>query len=366
MTDETSPALKEMFNAARFRQIAALLAECHSGFDQKKFLKLATTGLEPLSLLQRMRHGTHALHATLPADYPKALAVLRKLAPKIDHGFVGIMLPDFVGVYGHGHFDESLEALHFLTRFSSGEFAIREFLKRDLTRTLAVMKRWSRDENEHVRRLASEGCRPRLPWSFRLEALVADPRPVAPILENLRTDPSLYVRKSVANHLNDISKDHPDWMLQRLKSWDLAHPHTQWIAKRAARTLIKAGHKPALALFSFGAKPAVNLTAFTLTPARLALGEAIEFSFTLTSTSRQPQQLAVDYVVHYVKASGGTAPKVFKLRELTLAPGERQVLTKRQTFRNFTTRRHHSGRHRLEIQVNGRILAHASFTLRVI
>ena len=365
MPDEVSPALKEMFNAARFRQIATLLTDVHRGFDQKQFLQLATTGLEPLSLLQRMRQGTHALHATLPASYPKALGVLRKLAPKIEHGFVGIMLPDFVGVYGHEHVDESLDELHFLTRFSSAEFAIREFLKRDLTRTLAVMERWSRDENEHVRRLASEGCRPRLPWSFRLEALVADPSAVAPILENLRTDPSLYVRKSVANHLNDISKDHPDWMLARLKSWDLAHPHTQWIAKRAARTLIKAGHQPALRLFNFGSKPAVTLTGLKLAPARIKLGQPIEFSFTLTSASRQTQRLAVDYLIHYVKASGGSAPKVFKLRELTLAPGERQRLRKRQTFRNFTTRRHYSGPHRLEIQLNGRKVAQGAFILDV-
>lgn len=365
MSTDPAPALKEMFNAARFRQLAMLLAECHPGFDQKRFLKLATTGLEPLTLIQRMRHGTHALYATLPSDYPKALVVLRRLAPRIEHNFVGIMLPDFVGVYGRDHFDESLDALHFFTRFSSAEFAIREFLRLDLARTLAVMERWSHDENEHVRRLASEGSRPRLPWSFRLEALVADPSPVTPILENLRADPSLYVRKSVANHLNDISKDHPEWMLARLKSWSFTHPHTQWIAKRAARSLIKAGHRQALALFDFKTKPNVSVADFKLSPRRLTLGEAIEFSFRLQSKSRQPQQLAVDYRLHYVKASGGTAPKVFKLCELTLAPGAAQTVGKRQTLRNFTTRRHYSGRHRIEIQVNGRILAHGYFDLRI-
>ncbi len=363
MADEAPPALKEMFNSARFRQLAALLADCHPGFDEKRFIKLATTGLEPLTLLQRMRHGTHALRATLPADYPAALTVLRKLAPRIEHSFVGIMLPDYVGVYGRDHFDESLDALHYLTRLSSGEFAIREFLRLDLHRTLAVMERWSRDENEHVRRLASEGCRPRLPWSFRMETLIADPSPVASILENLRADPSLYVRKSVANHLNDISKDHPDWMLERLKSWDLAHPHTQWIAKRAARTLIKAGHQCALGLFNFTSKPALTLTSFKLAPAKFMLGQTLEFSFCLTSAARLPQQLAIDYRIHYVKAAGGTSPKVFKLREITLAPGERLILRQRQTIRNFTTRKHYPGKHRLEIQVNGYILAHSGFNL---
>jgi len=363
MPDEAQPSLKEWFNVARYRQIADLLTDAHPGFDRKRFMAVATTGLDDLTLIQRVRRTTEACHATLPQDFPRAVAVLKQIASRVQHGFVGIFLPDFVGQHGHGHFDESMNALKFFTPFSSAEFAIREFLKRDLPRTLAVMERWSRDENEHVRRLASEGSRPRLPWSFRLEALVADPSRTAPILDNLRADPSLYVRKSVANHLNDISKDHADWMLTKLKSWDLTHPPTQWIAKRAARTLIKAGHQPALGLFNFGGKPAVTLAGLNATPTRLKLGQSLEFSFILTSTSRRPQPLAVDYIVHYRKASGGTSPKVFKLRELTLAPGERQTLTKRQTIRNFTTRKHHPGRHRIEVQVNGRILAGTHFDL---
>jgi len=363
MPAEPQPALKDWFNVARYSQIADLLADVHPGFDRKRFLAVATAGLNELTLIQRVRRATDACHTTLPADFPKAVAALKRIAPRVQHGFVGIFLPDYVGQHGHAHFEESMEALKFFTVFSSAEFAIREFLKRDLARTLAVMERWSRDENEHVRRLASEGSRPRLPWSFRLDALVADPSPAAPILENLRADPSLYVRKSVANHLNDISKDHPDWMLARLKSWDLAHPHTQWIAKRAARTLIKAGHKPALTLFNFGGKPAVKLLDFKVTPARLKLGQTLALSFNLKSASRKPQQLAVDYLIHYVKAAGGTAPKVFKLREIPLAPGETVPVRKRQTIRNFTTRKHYPGRHRLEIQVNGRILAGAEFIL---
>lgn len=363
MSVEAKPALKDWFDVARYRRIADLLADAHPGFDRKRFLAVATAGLEELTLIQRVRRATDACHATLPADFTQAVAALKRIAPHVQHGFVGIFLPDFVGRHGHGHFEESMAALKFLTPFSSAEFAIREFLKRDLARTLAVMERWSQDENEHVRRLASEGSRPRLPWSFRLDALVTDPSPTAPILENLRADPSLYVRKSVANHLNDISKDHPDWMLARLKSWDLAHPHTQWIARRAARTLIKAGHRPALTLFNFGGKPVVRVADLKVTPARLKLGQTLEFSFCLISTARKTQSLAVDYIIHYVKASGGTSAKVFKLRELTLAAGETQVIRKRQTIRNFTTRKHHAGRHRVELQINGCILAQGQFFL---
>ncbi len=355
--------LKNWFNPARFAAIGDLLAELQPGFDRREFVHRATTGLEPLSILGRMRQGTLALRATLPPPYREALAVLHRLAPRIDHPFVGIMLPDFVGQFGRDHFDESMAALHHLTRFSSGELAIREFLRRDLPRTLAVMEGWSRDENEHVRRLASEGCRPRLPWSFQLPALIADPSPVAPILETLRADPSLYVRKSVANHLNDISKDHPAWMLARLRAWDLTHPPTAWIAKRAARTLLKAGDAGALALFNFTGRARVKLDAFKLTPRRVKLGQRIEFNFTIRSLATRSQRLAIDYLVHYVKARGGTAPKVFKLRELTLEPRTKVALTKSQVIRDFTTRRHHPGRHRVEIQINGEICGGGDFVL---
>jgi 3-methyladenine DNA glycosylase AlkC len=358
-------ALKNWFDAARFSAIAEKFGEVSPAFDRKRFLSLTVTGLEPLALLARMRRGTEALRAALPGDYLATLPILRAVAPQIGHSFVGMMLPDFVGLYGREHPVESLDALKFLTRFSSSEFAVREFLRRDLRGTLRVMEGWAEDENEHVRRLASEGSRPRLPWSFRLEELVADPAPVAPILDRLRTDPSLYVRKSVANHLNDISKDHPEWMLARLRGWDRSDPHTAWIAKRAARTLIKAGHPAALRLFDFGAKPAVIMKEFTLARRRVRLGATLEFACRVESTSQRRQRLVIDYVVHYVKGNGTTAPKVFKLTEVELAPSGSVALRKRQVLRDFTTRKHHAGTHRVEIQVNGAILGGADFTLTI-
>ena len=191
---------------------------------------------------------TDCLHATLPANYHAALDRLRALAPRIDKAFVTLVLPDFVGCSGLDHFDASMAALKFFTPFGSSEFAIREFLRRDLKRTLGVMLQWSLDKDEHVRRLASGGCRPRLPWSFRLAALTADPTPVLPILENLKTDPGLYVRKSVANHLNDMTKTHPESVLELLRGWPLENPPTAWIARHALRTLIKSGHPAALHL----------------------------------------------------------------------------------------------------------------------
>jgi len=367
MASETAPALKDWFDETRFRTIAGQLGSLHPRFDTKRFLRLSLAGLDELSLLQRLRRMSASTRESLPLDYRDSLEVLFGLAPQIDHRFVTVFLPDFVGLYGHGHgdFDASMKALKFFTPFGSSEFAIREFLKRDLRRTLAVMHEWSHDPDEHVRRLASEGCRPRLPWSFRLVELVADPAPALPILENLKADPSLYVRKSVANHLNDIARDHPDKALSVLQSWDRDHPHTAWITKRALRTLIKEGHAGALTLLGACGPSRVQVESFVVSPPLVVLGEAIQLSLRLTSTAPTTRRLLIDYVVHYVKKSGGTSEKVFKWKELDLAPGETVALEKRQVIRDFTTRRHYPGRHRVEVQVNGARLVEGEFGLAV-
>lgn len=362
---EPAPALKEMFNEARYRKMARDLAAVHRGFDQKQFLALTLPGLEPLALLQRLRRATEALRATLPTDYARALDILREYAPIHGEGFTALVLPDFVGCYGLEDFDRSLDALAYFTRFGSSEFAIREFLRRDLKRTLKVMKRWSRDDNEHVRRLASEGCRPRLPWSFKLRELIADPSPAQPILENLRADPSLYVRKSVANHLNDITKDHPAWVLDLLDQWDMANAHTAWIAKRALRTLIKKGDRRALAVIGAGAKAEIQVKNFIVSPRRIRLGEEIIIAGDVVSTASAIQRLVIDYTIHYVKQSGSASAKVFKWKEATVVPGETLSLAKRQTVRDFTTRKHHAGKHVVELMVNGEKVAEAAFQLSV-
>ena len=210
-------ALKEMFDAQRFQRIANDLAAVWSPFDAVRFLELGLHDLAQLTLMQRLRRVTLALRQTLPPDYLAALDILYALAQRTDTGFVSLFMPDFVGQYGQEDFDASMNALAVFTKLGSAEFAVREFLRADLNRTLAVMKLWSLDSDERVRRLASEGSRPRLPWSFRLQPFIGRPELTLPILENLSNDPSLTVRKSVANHLNDISKDHPAWVLEVLQ-----------------------------------------------------------------------------------------------------------------------------------------------------
>lgn len=360
-----APALKEMFDAARFHDIASHLTEIHPDFNSALFLSLALQDLDSLSLMQRLRRMTECLHATLPPDFPAALTILKSLAPRIDRAFITLVLPDFVGLYGQEprHFKTALAALKFFTPFGSSEFAIREFLRRDLPRTLTVMETWSRDPDEHVRRLASEGCRPRLPWSFQLPDLIADPTPVLPILENLKSDPSLYVRKSVANHLNDITKTHPDLVLEILSGWPLENPATAWIARHALRTLIKKGHPRALSIIGATGEAQVQIQHFSTTPRQLTLGGKLTLSLQLQSTGRDTQRLVIDYAVHYVKKSGNAAPKVFKWKEITLLPGASATLQSNQTIRDFTTRRHHPGQHTVEVLINGKPLAQDHFVL---
>ncbi|MFI0842375.1 DNA alkylation repair protein [Mesorhizobium sp. IMUNJ 23232] len=364
-SDTGTPALKEIFDRERLAHIAREAAAVSAGFDTDTFMARAAENLDALGIMQRMRQVAVALHAALPGGYARNIEVLSALAPHLRHSFVAISLAEFVALYGLDDFDISMKALRFFTQFGSAEFAVRPFLLRDLSRTLAVMEQWAGDENEHVRRLASEGCRPRLPWAVRIPSLIKDPSPVAPILERLKSDPSLYVRKSVANHLNDIAKDHPDWVLDRLSKWPLDDERTSWIAKHALRTLIKKGDSRALALVGAGGKPLLKVEAMAVTPQKIALGERVSLAARLVSTANESQRLVVDYAVHYVKKNGVANRKVFKLKVLDLAPGAAAELSISQTVKDFTTRKHFAGHHRIELLANGEIVAESGFHLLI-
>ncbi|MDP1592240.1 MAG: DNA alkylation repair protein [Prosthecobacter sp.] len=364
MPDESHPPqLKDWFDEARYRALARELIVIAPKFDQKIFLRLVLEGLAERSLMQRLHQCAVAVEAALPGTYQQKVRVLQKLAPKIGHEFVTIFLGDFVATFGREEFDFSMEALRFFTVFGSSEFAVRPFIVADQDRALKTLLQWTRDADEKVRRLSSEGSRPRLPWGMRLQALVCDPAPTIAILEALKDDESLFVRRSVANHLNDITKDHPEFVLQLLESWELEQARLRWIAKQACRTLIKRGHPQALKLFGFGKKAEVTAT-LQASPQRLALGERLTLTAMITSTSRQAQRLAVDYVIHYMKARGVSAEKVFKWTEVDLPARGTLELGKSQVIRDFTTRKHHPGRHRVELQINGQRMAESAFVLR--
>ncbi len=356
--------LKEMFNTAYYTRLAQEVAGAYPKFKRSAFLKEVQFGNEARELNVRMRHASRTLRAHLPGDFRTAVAIVKMLAPRMPKGYTALLYPDLVGQFGLDDPAFSLDALTYFTSFGSSEFAVREFFRRDPKGTLKFMRTWAEDESEHVRRLASEGSRPRLPWSFRLEAVLKDPKLTTPILERLRADESLYVRKSVANHLNDFSKDHPQYMVDLLRSWDRTHPHTVWIAKHASRTLIKAGNVDALALFAFDSNVKVRVVDLSTSPECLKLGDTLEFSFTLASEATRNQHLVVDYAVHYRKANGGTSRKVFKLKEVDLAGRGSINITKRQRIVDFSTRKHYPGEHVVEVMVNGKVRATAAFDLK--
>ncbi len=361
---EPAPLLKDLLNAQALARIGRAAAQAHPAFDERAYLAMARKGLEDLSIMQRMSRAADSLRAHLPDDYPRALKIVRRMAPLLPGGFADMVLPEFVGRHGLEHFELSLEALRELTPYSSAEFAIRPYIAQDPDAVLAHALRWAEDGNEHVRRLASEGTRPRLPWARRLPLLMAEPQRTRPILEKLRADPADYVRRSVANHLNDIAKDHPEWVLDLLEGWPTQQPETKWIARHALRNLIKAGHPRALQLVGATLGAQVNLGTFDVRPAALRLGQTLQLKATLRSTADQPQKLVVDYAVHYVKKNGESSRKVFKLRTLELAGGAELTLEKNQTIADFTTRVHYPGRHAVELLVNGLTVAQGHFELK--
>lgn len=355
--------LKELFNKSYFLHLADEIKKAFKSFDSINFVKEVTQNLNSLSLNERMRNTSIVLKNYLPQDYKKAISILYKVIPNTQRGYTNLVFPDFVGLYGHDHFDISLEALKYFTQFGSSEFAIREFLKRDFDKTIKVMNQWAKDKNHHVRRLASEGSRPRLPWSFKLDEVIKNPKSTQRILEALKTDEELYVKKSVANHLNDLSKDNTAHMLELIKAWDKNNTHTAWIMKHASRTLIKKGNAESLAIFEFEKDPKIQLANFKVIKPKLKLGQHLEFEFDLISEKRKDQKLVVDYILHYCKKGSELTKKVFKLKDLTLKPGQKITISKKQLLKDFSTRKHYTGTHFIEIQVNGKSYGKLAFKL---
>jgi 3-methyladenine DNA glycosylase AlkC len=357
--------LKEMFNKAFYDSLAKEFKKVYPSFNAQKFVNDVTSDMEALSLNERMRNTSVILKKYLPGDLKKSVEVMKKVIPNMKYGYTNLVFPDFVGLYGLNDFDTSLDALKYFTLFGSSEFAIRVFLKHDFTRTIKVMYEWAKDKNHHVRRLSSEGSRPRLPWSFKLDEVIKNPSVTKPILETLKSDDELYVRKSVANHLNDISKENPDYMLNLIKNWDRSNPGTTWIIRHASRTLIKKGHSGSLSVLDFEKNVKVEVSDLKILKPKIKLGESLSFSFDLSSKKQSNQKLVVDYIIHYRKKKGALSPKVFKLKEIDLKPGQKIKLEKKQLMKDFTTRKHEKGEHLLEIQVNGKVLQSKKFHLSV-
>jgi 3-methyladenine DNA glycosylase AlkC len=274
-------------------------------------------------------------------------------------------------MYGLGDWEASIPALEEFTERMSAEFAIRPFIVRYPQRTMAQMLAWSEHESAEVRRLASEGCRPRLPWGIRLQALVADPAPILPILERLKNDESESVRRSVANNLNDISKNHPDLVLELLRRWQAgatdearASDGVRWITGHALRTLVKQGHPQALALLGYGSADQIAVHNLAVEPQSIHIGQQVTLSFDIESLAGEPVNLMIDYVVYHRRANGRLSPKVFKLSKRTIQPGEVLQIVRKHSFAPVTTRKYYPGAQAIEPIINGKLCGRAEFVLR--
>lgn len=361
-------AFKDFYDQKLLDRMAGAVAGAYPAFDAEGFRGLMPR-LKSLEMKPRVQLLREELRARLPQDYKKALAIVLKAAKsgKLE-SFDLWPLSDFVQTYGLEDPKLSLEALKELTGLFSSEFAVRPFIKRYPKQTMAFLEKCARDESVDVRRWASEGSRPRLPWGERLQEFVADPSSTLPILEALKFDEELYVRKSVANHLNDISKDHPALVIKILAAWknaagDKHAKKIEWIIHRSLRTLIKAGYPGALKLIGVGGEAKVKVSALKLNAPRFKLGDRLMFGFRLTSFATKPQKIVVDYIVHFVKANKGTAPKVFKLKTFTLPANKELAIAKSHHLKRVTTRTYYPGVHLLEIQVNGRVVSRVRWEL---
>ncbi|MGZ9698115.1 DNA alkylation repair protein [Bacillus safensis] len=343
--------LKHVYHELFIEELAEKLGQASTGFDAEKFQRLVLQkDWEQLELKGRMRRVTESMHACLPKDYEQAIEVLRQTAPHFS-GLSALVFPDYVETYGLAHWDISIKALEFFTPFSTSEFAVRPFLIQDQDKMLAQMLVWSQNQNEHIRRLASEGCRPRLPWGLTVPALKKDPSVTLPILENLKSDPARYVQKSVANHLNDISAIQPDLMKKMAKKWYGTNEHTNWIIKHASRTLLKKGDPDIMALFGYGDDPSVQVTDLKVEQNPIRIGEKMTFQFILQAV--KPLKLRVEYAIDYVKARGTRNQKVFKITEFETSAALHREFVRSQSFQNMTTRKHYEGVHTLTIIING-------------
>lgn len=350
--------LKDYYDRAFVTRLAEALAAASAGFDARAFTRAVLAQPWPdLALKQRTRRITTVLGDRLPGPYPRQLAVLERIASQFT-GLTALVFPDFVEVFGLDDPGRSLPALALMTRYSTAEFAIRPFIARAPASTMAVMRGWARHENEHVRRLASEGCRPRLPWGMALQAFKRDPRPVLEVLELLKADPSEYVRRSVANNLNDIGKDHPDVLLEVAARWHGRHADTDRLLKHACRTLLKRGDVRALTIFGLGHDVGAEVRRLTVSPARVSIGDRVTFAFELRHASATPETLRLEYAVEFARPGGRTFRKVFQIVERPFAAGW-HAFERRHSFRDLTTRTHHPGVHRFSVVVNGRPLASA-------
>lgn len=354
------PLRNLFFTPESIQHMARVFQQSYARFDTARFLALVFDDRwASLELKERMHHTARALHATLPENYAEALAILRPVAPQIT-GFDALTIPDYVELFGQNDWELSMESFGYFTQYASCEFAVRPFLHKDPEHAMKWVLRWACSRDPNVRRLASEGTRPRLPWAMALPRFRKDPTLILPVLELLKNDESEMVRRSVANNLNDISKDHPELVLELAGKWRGQSAEVDAVLKHALRGLLKAGNPRAMALFGFDHAAGVRASNLRIEPASPRIGEYFTFTFALDVDGDGATKVRLEYRVEYVKSRGKPSRKVFQIGERTWPHG-RHTLRKRHTLQDQSTRKHYPGVHTLTVVVNGQEQVAASF-----
>jgi len=362
--------LKNIYSPEFFGNLDPIVKATIPGYQVKKFNQPdCDKNWAEKELKDRMRHIATVLHHFLPHDFLAAAPVLSATIKELQKSTLSkaslqcMFLADDIERFGIDHFAAASALFEQLTPFSSCEFAVRPFILKYDTAMIDTMKSWSIHKNHHVRRLASEGSRPRLPWAMALPHLKKDPTPVLPILENLKKDPSEYVRKSVANHLNDITKDNPDTVLAIVKSWKGISKETDAIIKHGCRNLLKQGHPEILKFYGLNTKALVINDCSVLTK-QVKVGEDLAFSFSVINSGKIAQYTRLEYAIYYLRQNGLYGKKVFKISEKLLVAGESLKVNKRQSFRLITTRKFYPGKQFVAVIVNGKESEKLPFRLK--
>ncbi len=350
---------KDVYCTAFYEQFSGVLTKVLPDFDSIKFNQMIfNERFADYELKQRMHHTAEVLHHFMPQDFSSAVVTLKRIIDELrgqgikERSIEYMCLPDYIETYGLDDYDSAVDGFEYVTQYTSCEFAVRPFIIRYPTKMLAQMLAWTTHESRHIRRLASEGSRPRLPWAMALPAFKHDPTPLLPILTALKYDDCEVVRRSVANNLNDIAKDNSDVVVHVARLWLGDNALTDKLVKHACRTLLKQAQPEIMALFGFQ-QDLITLTEMSISTPVVKVGDKLTFNFTINNMSGSPQKLRLEYGLYYLKKNGTLARKVFKITERVIAGNTQEQITRHQSFKVISTRVFHLGMHKLAIIING-------------
>lgn len=362
---------KNMYNEQFFNRFTKDLQLVIKDFDDREFVsQIMDNEWENRELKQRCMRITTILKKFLPADYKEAITKIFELLDyvkntqpdfsKIDDTKFGLtleygpVLDNYVEQYGLDDYETSVKAIEKITQFTSCEFSVHPFIIKYPDKMMQQMLVWSKHEHWGVRRLASEGCRPRLPWAMALPNLKENPAPIIPILENLKNDPARFVRLSVANNLNDIAKDNPQTVIDLMKRWQGESKEVDWIIKHGSRTLLKQGNPEMMELFGFNSTvKSIHIENFQISILKVKVGNSLEFSFNILNKNNKRTKIRLEYGIYYQKANGTLTKKVHKISEKEYAENSTTQITRKHSFRVVTTRKFHPGLHQVAVIING-------------